>query len=184
MDRSIIPVNIRPHLVPFLYQEFEGIEENYLNSKVKAAKINTHTVLGKMIRLLAEKSEKPLKTKHYNVFLSVKNKESGHFFGCVYKYQSGSYSFLRLPEEGSKLINDHLEETFRLVLVSFVLGYSTKKTKGDVSEALNIFLDTFNLREYGFSLPTVRQMYEREVRSGTILKRLQKSISNRVLNYV
>ncbi|AXP79196.1 hypothetical protein CJ739_96 [Mariniflexile rhizosphaerae] len=184
MHRSIIPVNIRPHLVPFLYQEFEGIEENYLDSRVKAAKISTRTVLGKIIRLLAEKSEKPLKAKSYNVFLSVRNKESCDFFGSVYKYQSGSYSFLRLPEEGCRLLNDHLEDTFRLVLVSFVLGYVTKKEQGDVAEALNIFLDSFNLREFGYSEPTIRRMYDRELQSGAILKRLQKSISNRVLNYV
>lgn len=184
MHRNVIPVNIRPHLVPFLYLEFEGVEENYLNTKVKAAKISTRTTIGKIIRILAEKSELPIKPKKYNVYLSVRNCETSDFFGGIYKYQSGTYTFLRLPEEGCKLLNDHLEDTFRLILVSFVVGFTTKKEQGDVAQALNIFLDTFNLREFGYSEPTIRRMYDREMQSGAILKRLQKSISNRVLNYV
>lgn len=183
MCRSVVPVNIRPHLVPFLYQQFEGVEEKYLHGKVKAAKICTGTTLGKIIRLLAEKSEKPLNAKKYNVFLSIKNDEHSQFFGSIFKYQRGSYTFLRLPDAGSKLLNDHLEDTFRLTMVTFVLGYSTNKKKGDVSEALNIFLDTFNLREYGYSEPTLRRMYDRELNNDGLLARLQKRVSNRVLNY-
>lgn len=183
MSRSIIPLNIRPHLVPFLYQEFEGIESQYLNTRVKAAKVNTGSTVGKMIRLLAEKSDYPLKAEKYNVFLSIKDEEYNNFFGGVFKYASGTYSFLRLPEEACKLINDHFEEMFRLTLVCFVMGYSTKKQQGDVSEGINIFLDSFNLREYGYSESTLRKIYERELRAGAVLNRMQKAVGNRVLNY-
>ncbi len=183
MSQSIIPVNIRPHLVPFLYQEFQGVEEKYLHTKVKSAKICTRTTLGKIIRLLAEKCEKPLKPEKYNVFLSVRNVESCEFFGSVFKYQKGTYSFLRLPEAGCKLVNDHLEDAFRLSLVSFILGYSTEKKKGDIGDAINVFLDSYNLREFGFSEATVRRLYDREIKSDGMLSRMQKRISNRVLNY-
>lgn len=184
MSRSVVPVNIRPHLVPFLFNEFQGVEENYLHSKVKAAKISTRTVIGKMIRILTEKTETPIKASKYNVFLSIQDVEAGSFFGGVYKFQSGTYSFLRLPEVGSELLNEYLEDYFRLTLISFVLGYSVKHEKGDISTAINIFLDTFNLREYGFSAPTLRKIYDRESKPGARLSRLQKATSNRVLNYV
>lgn len=183
MYRSIVPVNIRPHLVPFLYTEFEGIEADYLNGKVKAAKVSTRTTLGKIIRLLAEKSETPLKAQKYNVYLSVRNNESTAFFGSVYKFESGTYSFLRLPDEGCKLLNDHLEDVFKNTLISFILGYAVKNELGDVTQAINVFLDSFNLREFGFSEPTIRRMYNRYLESNGLLGRLQKPISNRVLNY-
>ena len=183
MSRTIIPVNLRPHLVPFLYQEFQGVEANYLNTKVKAAKVSTRTTIGKIIRLLADKCEKPLKAEKYNVFLSVRNNEDNIFFGSVYKYNSGTYSFLRLPEQGVKLLNDHLEDVFKITLVAFVLGYSTRKKKGDLSEAINIFLDAFNLREFGYSEATLRRQYDRDLKSEGLLGRLQKPVSNRILNY-
>lgn len=183
MSRNIVPVNIRPHLVPFLYLEFEGIQANYLNTKVKAAKISTRTTLGKIIRLLAEKSEKPLKPQKYNIYLSIRNTETTTFFGHVYKCQSGTNTFLRLPHEACKLLNDHLEDVFRNTLVSFVLGYTTKKETGDITQAINIFLDSFNLREYGFSEPTIRRLYNRDLKREGLLGRLQNPISNRFLNY-
>lgn len=183
MSRSVIPLNIRPHLVPFLYQEFEGFEAQYLTRKVKAAKISTKTPFGKIIRLLCEKSEIPLKAKSFNAYLSIRNVENSDFFGSIYKYNSGQYSFLRLDERGVDLINEHLEDIFRLSLIAFVTGYVVKKEKGDVRAAVNFFLDMYNLREFGFSAPTLEQFYNRERRNSGRLVRMQKAVSNSVLNY-
>lgn len=183
MSRSLIPVNIRQHLIPFLYQEFEGIEAQYLTRKVKAAKVSTQTVFGKTIRLLAEKAELPHKAQSYNVFLSVRDVESSDFFGHVYKYQSGKNCFLRLPESGAQLVNDYLEDVFRLSLISFVLGYSTNNNFGDINKAIHLFLDQYNLREYGFSEPTLRQYYNRELRRNSKLGRLQRKFSTNYLNH-
>lgn len=183
MGRSVVPLNIRPHLVPFLYQEFEGFEAQYLTRKVKAAKISTKTPFGKIIRLLCEKSEIPLKAKSFNAYLSIRDVERSDFFGSIYKYNSGQYSFLRLDEKGVELINEHLEDVFRLSLVAFVVGYSTKNVKGDIRTAVNVFIDTYNLREYGFSAPTLEQYYNRERRNQGRLLRMQKAVANRMLNY-
>ncbi|OBQ56086.1 hypothetical protein JJL45_05265 [Tamlana sp. s12] len=191
MSRSVVPVNIRPHLVPFLYQEFEGIEANYLSKKVKAAKISTRSVFGKVIRLLMVKADKPLQADKFQAFLSVQNSERNQFFGHFYKSQNGTHTFLRLPEAGAKLINDYLEDVFRLALVSFIVGYTSSENqkslfekKRTTQEAINVFMDTYNLREHGFSAPTLQKYYEREVKNNASCRRIQTAVSNRGLNYV
>ena len=182
MSRTIVPVNIRPHLVPFFYQEFVGVEAQYLNRKVKAAKISTRSHFGKIIRLMLEKSGMPVKGSKYNMFLSVRDIESDDFFGSLYSYQAGTYNFLRLPEKGCALLNDHLEDAFRISLTSFIIGFNANK-RGDIEEALNQFIDAYNLREFGFEVATLRRYYDRQIEGSFRLKRMQKSVSNQSINY-
>ncbi|MFB9055047.1 hypothetical protein ACFFVB_18345 [Formosa undariae] len=191
MSRSIVPVNIRPHLIPFFYQEFEGIEAQYLTKKVKAAKISTRSNLGKIIRLLLVKSDRPERIENFQAFLSIQNRERSSFFGHIYKAQNGKHTFLRMPESGAKLINDYLEDVFRMALTSFVIGYTASSSqttlfekKRTVAEALTVFLDTYNLLEYGFSKQTLQKYYEREIKSNATCRRVQTAVSNRGLNYV
>lgn len=190
MGRSIVPVNIRPHLIPFLYQEFEGIEAHYIRTKVKAAKISTRSTLGKIIRLMIEKADKPEKIDNFNVFLNVSDVEKSKFFGSVFKAQSGKHTFLRLPDPGVKLLNDYLEDNFRLSFVAFVCGYTAEpqqqhffKQTRSIQDAIEAFMDTYNLRELGFSKMTLQKYYERETKSDATLRRMQKAVSNRSLNY-
>lgn len=60
MSHSIIPVYIRPHLVPFLFKELKCENVIYKGKEIKAARADNFTHLGRYVRLLIEKStQKP-----------------------------------------------------------------------------------------------------------------------------
>jgi hypothetical protein len=173
MSRSTIPVHIHPHLVPFFFEEFEGIEALYLNKKVKAAKISTSKPLGKILRLLIEKSDSPVKPEKFHMYLSIQDRERSKFFGQFYKCESGRNSFLRLPAEGAKLINDHLESVFRTSMYYYVEGHVAENGHGAVRHAIDLFLVKYELLEYSFENESLRRYYYRIIESGYALKKMQ-----------
>lgn len=179
MSRSVVPVKIQKHLVPFFFQEFEGIESVYLNKKVKAAKITTNKPLGTILRLLLvklEKTERPIKVDKFHLFLSIQDREySKEFFGQIYKCANGANSFLKLPEEGVKLVNDHLEDVFRTALVCFILGHLAENQRAEVRHAIDLFLLKYDLYEEGFGIESLRRYYYRVIEEGSMLKRWQSS---------
>ena len=176
MSRSTVPVQIRPHLVPFFFEEFEGIESHYLNKRVKAAKISTNKPLGKIIRMLVEKIDRPVKPDNFQMFLSIEDRErSKEFFGQVYKCADGSNSFLHLPPAGMQLVNDHLEDLFRTSMVYYVEGHLADNPAGEIRKAIDLFLMKYDLYEYGFGIETLRRHYYRVLEDGAFLKRMQAS---------
>jgi hypothetical protein len=176
MSRSIVPVLISPHLVPFFFQEFEGIEAYYLGKKVKAAKISCNKPLGTILRLLMEKTTTPVKADKFYMYLSIQDREqSKEFFGKIYKCANGERSFLQLPKEGVKLLNDHLEDVFRTSLVTFVEGHKADNSKAEIRRAIDLFLQRYDLYEEGFGIEGLRRYYYRVIDDGHLLKRLQSS---------
>ena len=176
MSRSTVPVKIQAHLVPFFFQEFEGIESVYLNKKVKAAKITTNKPLGKIIRLLLEKTDFPEKVDKFHMFLSIQDREySKEFFGQIYKCANGANSFLKLPESAAKLLNDYLEDIFRTSLVSFVEGHIAENSTAEIRRAIDLFLIKYDLYEQGFGIESLRRYYYRVIEEGHLLKRLQSA---------
>lgn len=174
MSRSTVPVHIRPHLVPFFFREFEGIESLYLNKKVKAAKISTSKPLGKFIRLLLEKSSKPEPIDKFHLFLSIQDREhSKEFFGQIYKCANGANSFLKLPQQGVDVINDHLEDIFRVSLVAFVEGRCKYNPKAEIRQAIDDFLMEYDLYEHGFGIESLRRYYYRVITEEYSLRRMQ-----------
>jgi len=174
MSRSTVPVHIRPHLVPFFFKEFEGIEALHLNRKVKAAKISTQKPLGKFIRLLLERSPRPEQADKFQMFLSIQDREhSKEFFGQIYKCANGANSFLKLPEQGVQLINDHLEDVFRSALIYFVQGHLKNNPKAEIRQAVDYFLIEYDLYETGFGIESLRRYYYRVMEEEFKLKRMQ-----------
>jgi len=174
MSRSTVPVHIHSHLVPFFFQEFEGIEAVYLNKKVKAAKISTRKALGKIIRMLMVKTDKPEEVDKFHLYLSIQDRESSKkFFGQVYKYSNGNNSFLKLPEAGHALINDHLENIFRTAMIYFIEGNITENESAQIRKACDMFLQKYDLYEHGFENESVRRYYYRILEEGYFLKKLQ-----------
>ena len=161
---SIVPVNIRPHLVPFFFKEFEGKDADYLGKKVKAIRVSTSSSLGRMMRLFMVKVEKPTKVvDHYQLYLSVADNPNGgkDYQGNYYRFESGSRSFLELPPETNKEINNLLEDIFRVSFVSFMDGYMRGKD-AVINDGINDFIDKYDLLEVGQSIDGMRQLYYRE----------------------
>ena len=185
MSRTLIPANIRPHLVPFLFMEFPGIEASFRGKKVKAVKISTRNSLGKIIRFLAEKSDHPQGCDTTNsIFLSIKNQQrEKEYFGKIYTYQDGRSNFLKLPEEGVMLVNDHLESIFRSNMMSYLLGWEEKDGELGLAKGIIKFVDRYNLLEFGFDPSSLRRNYYRWKKDEKRLSFFTNQASNRVHNY-
>jgi len=180
---SIVPVHIRPHLIPFFFKEFDGKDANYLGQKVKAIRVSTSSSLGRMMRLFMVKVEKPTKVvDHYQLYLSVADKPGGgkEYDGNYYKFESGSRSFLELPADTNKEINNLLEDIFRVAFMSFMEGYMMAHG-AVINSGINEFIDKYDLLEVGLSVDSMRQLHYREKKKAK-LARLQVRPSNRVAN--
>ena len=186
MSISVVPVKIRPHLVPFFYKEFKGTEEAYyLNKKVKACKINIGSSLGKMFRMTLEKSGYPEKIEKFNMYISVNDTSGGapEYSAEIYKYASGQYSFLKVPEKVAEDLNNVLEDQFRIAFV-YSVKWALKYAPGaKVKDVISDFMIEYSLDDFGYKLESMRTLYDRSVRENATMSRLQSKASNRVLHY-
>lgn len=177
---NIVPVQIRPHLIPFLYKEFEGIEVNHLNKKVKACKINPESSLGFMIMLSLQKCKLPVKTTgKYYVYLEI---EPAIFSDSkLFNIAKGNNSFLEVPPALNNKINEILEDMFRIAFQYHTRGMLKANPNLQVRDAIAEFMTEYQLDEYGFNIESIRRLLDRGQKNK--LSRLQHKGANRVLNY-
>jgi hypothetical protein len=181
---SLVPVRIREHLVPFFFYESEGGEALYLNKKYKSVLFPPSvSSVGRIIRLLMEKSGVPLEVQDFNLFLSISDTPSKSYSGKFYRQVNGRNSFLKLPEEACRDINDLLEDIFRMSFISYMNGCLENNSKAEVISTINKFIEKYDLLEAGYSVETLRQLYYREKRKGKLVVRFQNKKSTLVLNY-
>lgn len=184
MSQAIIPVKLRPHLIPFFYKEFSPeIEAHYLNSRVKACKIVTNSSIGKLIRIALEKIEYPLKPQKFYVYFSFPEKITDKYTAEIYQTVNGTNSFLQVPEKVASDINDIFEDLFRLTFINTVQVAMRYNKNVKLDDVIIDFMTRYELEENGFRLDSMRRMYHREVEKKTLLNRFQSRSSNRVLNF-
>lgn len=183
---SIVPILIRPHLVPFFFKESEGKEYVYGNRKVKTVLFSsTISTVGRIIRLLMVKSGRPLNVDNFNLCLTISDTSAGKKYqGQFYKHENGSNSFLMLPKDANDDINDLLEDMFRMSFISYINGCIENNDEGIVIAAIDRFIDKYDLLEFGYSNDTLRQFYYREKKKGRILARFQIKKSSKMMNYI
>lgn len=183
---SIVPIIIRDHLVPFFFKESDGKEASYGNRKVKAVLFSpTVSSVGRVIRLLMVKSGKPLNIDNFNLYLTISDDGNGkRYSGQFYKHESGRNSFLMLPKEANDDINDLLEDIFRLSFISYMNGCIENNDDAVITQAIDKFIDKYELLEFGFSNDTLRRLYYREKKNCKIVSRFQTKKSQKIMNYV
>ena len=160
---TLAPIDIKPHLVSFFFQEGKGKELVFMKKKVKPLIFHKTSSLSRLIRTIMEKSNQPFDVEHFNVFLEINETSSKKYKGTIYKQVSGVNSFLKLPDEANRDINDLLDDMFRMALVSYVNG-AVENSNGDAEKkaAINKFIDKYDLLEFGFSVSGLRRFYYRE----------------------
>ena len=173
---DLVPLHIRPHLIPFLFKELEGSEVLHLNKKVKACKVSSRSNLGFMIRTALQKTDKPVKCGHYYVYLAL---DDDFVDGKLYNVVNGKNSFLHVPEYQEKKINEILEDLFRMAFVYSTKGMLKNNKSLLVRDAIAEFMTEYQMDDYGFDLESVRRLLDRN--SKYKLSRLQNQVSNRVL---
>lgn len=181
---SVVPILIRPHLVPFFFKESEGEEFNYNGKRGKSVLFSPMvSTVGRIIRLLMIKSGKPLKIDNFNLYLSISDTGNGKKYqGQFYKHESGRNSFLMLPKEASEDINDLLEDIFRMAFISYVNGCIENNKDAMVRQAIDTFIEKYELEETGFSNDTLRRLYYREKKNNKIIARFQCAKSRNMIN--
>lgn len=182
---QIVPIIIRPHLVPFFFKESEGKEAAYLNKQVKSVLFSsTASSIGCIIRLLMEKGDKYLDVKDFNLFLTVSDSgENKKYSGEFYRHVNGRNSILYLPEPANHYINNILEDIFRMAFFSYVEGAIENNSEAMVVRAIDTFIDKYDLLEFGFSNDTLRTLFYRERKKNKIISRFQNKKNGNIMNY-
>ncbi len=179
---QIIPINIRPHLIPFLFKEFEGIEARYLDRHVKSCKITTNSSLGFMFNMILEKADYPDKPDKFNMFISITRTGNKKVYKArMYKTEKGKNSFLKVQPEHAEDFNQLLEDLFRTALVFYVEGASESiEKKGLTDKAIKKFMTKYELDEYNFTVSSLRRLYHRQKTKAKKISRFQKQPANRI----
>lgn len=182
---SVVPVTIRQHLVPFFFKSSEGKEASYGNKKVKAVLFSsTASTIGCITRLLMIKADKPLAVKDFNLFLTVSDYGNHKkYTGEFYRHVNGQNHFLYLPEEANTVINNLLEDLFRMAFYCYVSGAVENNEETMVVRAIDTFIDRYDLLEFGFSNDTLRRLYYREKKNNKMISRFQNKKNGNVMNY-
>jgi len=184
MSKSIVPIKVRPHLIPFFYKEFKAdTDAHYLKSRVKACKIVINSSLGKMIRIALEKCEHPVKPQKFYIYFSVANRVSNKATAEIYQTVNGTNSFLKVPEHVASDINDIFEDLFRYSFVTTVYTALKYAPHLKVEKVIIDFMTEYDLEEHGFRVASMRSLYNREIKERTPLYRFQSKTSNRSLNF-
>jgi len=181
---SLVPIKINPHLVAFFFKEGDGKESVYGNRKVKPVLFSTVSSIGKILRLLMIKSDKPEDLHHFNLVLSITDQGKNKCYsGEFYKFVNGRNTWLKLPQEANKDINDLLEDIFKMSFISYVNGCVENNDDPCIVYAIDKFIDKYDLLEFGFSNDTLRKQYYREKKNSKITGRFQKPQSPKMMSF-
>lgn len=180
---ELIPVNIRPHLVSFLFKELEGKEASYMSVKSKSIKIYPFSSLGKILYSQLVNHVKIGRNDQFLIFLSIEKKRNLEFQGQLYIEVKKLYEELLLPESNVKNINNLLEDIFRISFMYYVDGCLEHDKEANITKAIDRFIDKYELLEVGFSNENLRRLYYREKEKNKRLARMQNQSSTRVLNF-
>ena len=166
MSRTLVPVTIKPHLIPFLYQHFKGETARINNKSVKSVVIDTRTPFGKMIRFLAKKSnQKKGCDITYSIFFSLEEMpRRREYFGQVYKYESGVNSFLYFDQEAIYFINAELEDQLNTSMMFFLMGWHQKEGDQGLVKAIQRFCVKYDLFEFGYDVAAIRRQFYRWIK--------------------
>lgn len=156
---NILPLELRPHLIPFLYKELEGVEYNYLKEKIKACKVDTRSTLGFILATTLKKVNIPVKPKtKYYIYLALSISDP---VAKIYKVENCEDSFLMVPEEVVKNINDVLEDQFRIAFQYHSTGMLKANPNLQLNVVVSEFMREYELDEYGFELASMLKLLNR-----------------------
>lgn len=160
---QVIPVYIKPELIPFLIREFQGTEARYFNQLVKAVDIDVRTPFGSFIRLQMDKLDYPIKDiSKYNMFLKIRDNEyhQSKNFGRLYSYTKGNNHFLHLPKYAVDNINEYLNCVFKTSIFNYLEAWNEHSNKGLI-DGVFAFMEKYDLLETDINPESLRRSYYR-----------------------
>ena len=185
MQDHLINVNIRPHLISFLFQEFEGeTTAFYDGKKAKLAKISKSSLIGKMITAFKELEGEPITSRLHSFSIYLTIKKNGEVKGLFHEKYDNNHTVLQLLPSHSLILNELLESMFRVSAVEFIKGYAQNSSSYKfVNEAIHEFMILHNLYDTEVDPISIRAFYYNSIKKKHSLTRLQNQIGNRSLYY-
>ncbi|GAB3708535.1 hypothetical protein [Flavobacterium koreense] len=180
---SQVLVTIRPHLIPFFFEEMEGTLASYEGQKVNMIRLLPSSSLANYLYTqinYVKKNSRNFPNDQFLFYLSIQYKQFYILSGTVYLDQKGERSELKMELDKVRDLNNLLEDIFRTSLVMFVDGCRAGRL--GVSKSVLLFMEKYNLIEYGFEVPTMRKMYY-EQKKKKVLNRFQKRSTNQVIGF-
>lgn len=184
MHKNLVPIQIRPHLIPFLYKELkEAADVDYLAIRAKSCKISKNASIGKTLIAILSASKKYQAPDNFYIYFYVPKKITATPTAHIYQIVNGKEELLKVTEKLAKDLNYIFEDLFRYAFVNTV--YTAKKYAPNLKTEKIIldFMQTYNLEEHGFKVASMRSLYNREIKNKCALQRFQTKSSNRVLNF-
>jgi hypothetical protein len=180
---ELATTTIRPHLIPFFFEEMEGAAASYEGQKVKMIRLLPSSSLANYLYTQIEFEKKQQGSEPYDHFLLYLSIRTNSFFvlsGTIYLDQKGVKTELKMSLEKVRNLNNLLEDIFRTAMVFFIDGY---KLGGlGIKKGIALFMDKYNFIEYNFDPESFRKMYY-EQKKKKLLNRFQKRASNQVIGY-
>ena len=174
----IIPLKIRKHLIPFFFQEFEGIEACYQDKRVKAAQIHNKSSLGCLILNTLQTCKTTNPNEKFFVYLTIDQSEID---AKIYSNINGENIDLFVPEYVVEKINYILEDQFRIAFAFQIKGMMMVNPGLSIKDAISEFMVEYELDECGFEMESLRRLLNRS--SEHKLSRIQNNASNRVKGF-
>lgn len=188
MQKELINVHIRPHLISFLFQELEGeIKAVYDTKTIKLAHVTNASILGRLIHVFRSRAvtvKSKNKINGFSIFLSIDSESPEETKASINSRTWLEHSQIQFLPEDVKLLNDHLDSVFRIALVQYIKGYvkgvdSAHKT----SEAIHEFMLLHKLYATELDPESLRRYYYNSVKKNHLLNRLQNPIGNKAIHY-
>lgn len=183
MPSTVIPVKIKPHLIPFLFKELKMEEITHEGEKVKAVKVDNYTYFGRFIRLLIEKSSKKIKCDEppQILFIIANDPRLSAFMNKDYVSADGRGAFLCLPKSGEQLINEYLQQKFDIACMFFIFSRHQTGAEDPLNKIIEDFLVQYNLEEFDYDISAVRRDYYRKLKSGYFSSKVNfNTLTNRI----
>lgn len=181
MCNTKVPVQIRPHLIAFFYQEFKAASDaDYFKIKAKACKITIDSSIGKMLIAILKSQSK---SENFYIYFSVPEKITEKPTAHLYQVIKNKSELLKVSQKLATDLNYLFEDLFRFAFVNTVFTAKKYAPNLQLQNIILDFMQTYNLEEYGYRVDTMRKLYNREVKETNSLKRFQNKSANRVLNF-
>ncbi len=168
MSQTLIPIHIKPHLIPFLFKKLKCVDCEYEGKRVKAAKVTNSTSLGRFVRILLEKSQQKVNCdkRAQTFFLVSERAKTLPVMRTEYKYEDGRNGFLFMPPAGELLVNEYLEEEFDTAIMFFIHARHQAEGERSLDSAIIEFFEEYDLEEFNFNILRIRRAYYRKLESG------------------
>jgi|JI7StandDraft_1071085.scaffolds.fasta_scaffold05448_6 hypothetical protein len=181
---NIVPLELRPHLIPFLYKEFEGVEYQYLKEKVKVCKVDTRSTFGFTIITTLKKVDYPVKpNSKFYVYIGF---NVDGITAKMYKLENYEDTFLMVPDCVKENINDILEDQFRMAFQFHSRGMMKADKTLKLKDVVADFMQEYEMDEYGFELASMLKVLSRgkehklsRIQNQTPRTLRNKSVSNK-----